>query len=90
MSELAYRRSQTIAWNRIGEDLIAYQFSGNKKFFQLNPTAACVWEALEQPKTATELVNLLCADFSVHPSQAETDVRELLGKMISEELIFES
>ena len=52
------------------------------KFCVLNGSAAVLWEKLDQPRTASDLSNVLCERFSgVDPGTAESDVRAALQQL---------
>jgi hypothetical protein len=54
-----------------------------RRFCQLNATAACVWERLERPATATEIAIALRDRFAVpDTAQVEADVTEALRQLV--------
>ena len=53
-----------------------------QKFFVMNPTAAVLWEALEQPCDEQGLAKTLCAEFTgVTHDKALDDVRAAIQNM---------
>ena len=47
-------------------------------YITLNPTASFLWDAMTQPRTASELVGLLTEEFDVSGENAEKDVISFL------------
>jgi hypothetical protein len=58
------------------------------RFFQLNPTAAFVWNQLAEPSTAEALATEVCSRFEgAASSEVQRDVREILQQMLAHQLI---
>lgn len=83
-------QSKDVAWNFLGDDVIAFNLSGEREFHNLNATAAAVFEALQVPCTSEDLARKLVEEFAVDMAQASTDVESLLGELKSKRLIVES
>ncbi len=66
----------------IGENIA--NFSG---YIQLNPSAACIWEALREPNTAAGLARALEETFDIPTAQAEEDVAEFLRELIAHDMV---
>ena len=43
------------------------------RLFTLSPTATCIWEALAEPRSTSELAAGLCATFNVDQATALSD-----------------
>jgi hypothetical protein len=79
----------------IGKDLVASDLGGetvlfdlNRSFYYgLNRVAARVWEHLSEPRSAGEVLDRLRAEFDVDPSEAWSDLRDLLAEMAEKGLI---
>ena len=56
-------------------------------FYGFNPTAARVWELIEQPRPLSDLCNALTAEFDVDAITCEADLRLLLADMAKDGLI---
>lgn len=50
-------------------------------YFGLNRVGATVWDALEEPKTASQLCQSVMDKFEVDETRCFADVIELLGKL---------
>lgn len=87
---IRFVQSKDLAWNFLGDRIIAFNLSGERQFHDLNPTAAFLFQALETPKSEDELVALLSQEFEVDDGQAKTDVQELLADMSAKALIIKS
>ena|SRR5688572_221553 len=58
------------------------------KFFQLNPTAAFVWEQLAEPSTAARLASEVSHRFEgAPPPDAIHEVQALLEQMLTHQLV---
>ena len=58
-------------------------------YMSLNPTAAFLWEAMAQPKSAEELTLALTEEFEVTLAQASKDVEDFLSHLLERSLIKE-
>lgn len=61
-----------------------------KRYYQLNETAALVWRALEQGKSASEVVEELTAAYDVTRERAAESVEKLLHSFQSNKLVVQS
>ena len=76
-----YRRNPRVEASALKAESLLFDPETNK-FCLLNETAALVWEQLEQPTTAEQLVVIVCEHFGgVERSQVETDVGLLLHRL---------
>ena len=57
------------------------------KYYQLNPSAGQVWSLLEQPRTVTEICEMLSKDFKVTPEACEKDVLHFLDELVSRKIV---
>lgn len=84
---ISYVRKASIEVAPLGAEAILYD-PDSKRFFQLNATAACVWESLQQPRTAAELTVAIRDRFDVSSaSHVETDVAEALRRLVDLEMV---
>lgn len=56
-------------------------------FYGFNPTAARVWELIEEPRPLSDLCIALTAEFDVDAITCEADLRLLLADMAKDGLI---
>jgi hypothetical protein len=76
-----YRRNPRIEASAMKAESLLFDPSTNK-FCLLNETAALVWQRLDTPVTAEQLVTIVCQRFDgVEPWQAEKDVASLLCRL---------
>jgi PqqD family protein of HPr-rel-A system len=54
---------------------------GSGATVRLNPAAACVWDALESPRTLPEIAATLAERFGIPVEQALADVRPVLADL---------
>ncbi len=63
------------------EDEAVVLHLGKGMYYGLNPVGATVWNALQQPKTVGELVELVTGQFDVDAGKCEDDLAALLGQL---------
>jgi len=61
------------------EDEAVVLHLGKGVYYGLNPVGATVWNALQQPKTVSELVEIVTREFDVEAGRCENDLFDLLG-----------
>lgn len=83
-------QSKDVAWNYLGERVIAFNLNGEKQFHDLNETAAVIFSALQIPMNEKELVEAVLKEFEVDPAQAADDVQAILAEMNQKRLIIEA
>lgn len=82
-----YVRSVVIEAAPLGAEAVLYD-PDSKRFCQLNATAACVWETLQQPSTAAEISGAIRERFTVPDvAQVESDVEEALRQLLDLKLV---
>jgi hypothetical protein len=59
----------------------------NSVYYGMNPAGARVWDLLKQPKSVTELRDVLLEEYEVDQERCEKDLLTLLGTMREEGLI---
>jgi hypothetical protein len=57
------------------------------RYFTLNSTGGRVWEALETPRTVSELVDAVCASHEVEPARARTEIEALIAELAADRLV---
>lgn len=78
---LLYARAPDITPRQIDDSLFAAVPTTNT-IHHLDPMAAAVWRALEQPRTLREIVELFAAAFpEVEREVLRRDLRAVLGRM---------
>ncbi|MGH9602339.1 MAG: PqqD family protein [Terriglobales bacterium] len=63
------------------EDEAVVLHLGKGVYYGLNPVGATVWNALQQPKTVGELVEIVTREFEVEAIRCEGDLLELLERL---------
>jgi hypothetical protein len=56
-------------------------------YFGLNPIGARIWELIQEPKAAKDIVHVLLEEYDVDPQRCESDVLQLLHDLSQHELI---
>ena len=72
-------------WSRsAGDRAILYSWDEGKSIV-LNPTGAVLWESLESPRTASELVDVLVGRFpGLQTEHARVDVARFVERLVGE------
>ena len=60
---------------------------GTEKIFELNPTAARIWDLLAEGLTREDIHSRICEEFDVPGEIASQEIEELLSSLISENII---
>jgi hypothetical protein len=77
--------SEQISCNLSGEAVILNLRTGN--YFGLNPVGARVWELLQQPRTVSEIRDLILSEYEVDSARCERDLHALVEELASRGLI---
>ena len=81
-----YERATELMEAEVGDELVALQPSLGL-CFGFNSVAAAVWQRLDTPKSAEELVAELLDEYEVERSQCAAELDELLDRMTEHGLI---
>jgi hypothetical protein len=71
---------------RVGDEIVLVHLETNR-IFELNRTAAALWDLLATTPTRAELEQQMGAEFDVEPEQLATEIDDLLRQLASEQLI---
>jgi hypothetical protein len=71
---------------RLGESAVLIRMR-TSRIYELNATAARIWELLEQHATRAEVVNALLGEFDIERRDAESAVDDLLATLTAEGLL---
>lgn len=77
-----YRRGQGVEEAPMEGETLLYH-AGEKKFCQLNETAAFLWSRLDQPRSVDEIARDMCESYEgVEFDQARADVQATVDELI--------
>ena len=76
---------QTIA-RKMGDGMILLQLRTNR-IFELNPTAARLWDLIVSSGNRDEIVETLVSEFEVESGEVEGEVDQIVGSLLEAELI---
>ncbi|MCL6449688.1 MAG: PqqD family protein [Acetobacteraceae bacterium] len=85
-SNTVLTRTERIRWTNVGDDIVLMD-PENESYYQLNATAAVVWELADSKSTVADMVREICAGFECDPATAEADVKELIGVLLERGLV---
>ena len=78
--------SSSHLYSEIGEEAVILDISSGV-YYGLNEVGVDIWNWLQEPKTATDIVNLLLEEYDVSQEQAEQDLKSILQEMSAAGLI---
>ena len=81
-----YRRVEGLPFQRLGEEMLVVAPRA-RDVHMLSPTAASVWELLEQPVEEEEIVERLMEGYDVTKSRARKDVAALIEDLVGKGLV---
>ena len=57
------------------------------EYFSLKGVGARIWEIIQEPKTAREILNTILNDYAVEPERGERDLLAVLQELADEGLV---
>lgn len=57
------------------------------QYFGTNTIGERIWELLEQPRTLTELIDMLAGEYDVDRATCERDVTDFVAELLDAELV---
>lgn len=86
---MQYRRADDMTWD-VSEDRAVVLDAGGTTLITLNPVGTLLWQMLEAPRAAQDLVDELSREFPDVPrSQIRDDVTAFLDDLVRERLLVE-
>lgn len=70
---------------RVGDEVVLVHLETNR-VYELNRTAASLWDALATGATQAELEQRLAQEFDVEPNELAREIDDLLGQLRSAQL----
>ncbi len=80
------RPDPNVLAKRVDNEIVLVHLETNR-IFELNPTAASLWDLLGTGSTPAELEERLALEFDVEPAQLAHEINALLRQLASEQLI---
>jgi hypothetical protein len=92
IGDMEINKEQTF---RIPEEVLFQEVSGesvlldlaSESYFGLDPVGTRIWALLNEDKSAGQVLDALLGEYEVDPGTLETDLEELLDKMLTAGLI---
>jgi hypothetical protein len=72
--------------NRMGDQIVLVHV-GTDRIFELNQSAARVWDLLTSDHNLSEIQKILLEEFNISESDASQQIKELLDSLIAERII---
>ena len=83
---VSYRVSSQQLHSEIGSEGVILDLKSGV-YYGLNETGNQIWQWLQQPKTESEIIDLVLEEYEVTPEQGASDVKALLQEMIGAGII---
>jgi hypothetical protein len=83
---LTYQVSPEQLHSEIGSEAVVLDIKSGV-YYGLNETGNQIWQWLQQPKTESEIIDLVLAEYDVTPEQGTSDVKALLQEMLDAGII---
>lgn len=85
-SDPTLRPDPNVLAKRVDDEIVLVQLETNR-IYELNLTAAFVWDTLAEGITRAELEERMAGEFAVEPGELARELDELLRQLTSERLI---
>jgi hypothetical protein len=89
--EQVFVRSKAVVSRRVAGETLIVPVRGKvgdlASIYSFNQTGSLIWQALESPKSASELISIVEQEYAVSREQAEQDVKQFLRDMQSVDLV---
>ena len=76
-----YLRRPEPVFSEVGDELAILDLR-SEQYHSVGPVGACVWEALSEPRTIEELVQLVTDEFDVAESDAGADIAVFVEQLV--------
>lgn len=86
MNSERYSISPDAVANRMGDQIVVVHV-GTDRIFELNSTAARIWDLLSEGRNRSEIERVLSEEFNVSEAEAARQIEELLKSLVSENII---
>lgn len=81
-----YQVSANHLYSEVADEAVILDL-GSGVYYGLNSVGVDIWQWLQQPKTETEILNLVLAKYDVTQKQADLDIQSILKEMLKKGLI---
>ena len=85
-SDALFGRSPDVLCDPSGDRVMLMRLDTGA-FYTMNGSAGRIWDLLENPMRASEIVQAMSAAFDVEPARCDADVRAMLRQMREEGLV---
>ncbi|MGF1542644.1 MAG: PqqD family protein, partial [Pleurocapsa sp.] len=85
-SKTTYKVSPNHLYSEIADEAVILDLESGV-YYGLNSVGVDIWQWLQQPQTAQNLLSLVLEEYEVTPEQAEQDIQSILQEMLDKGLI---
>lgn len=82
-------RSTGLTWQIVGDDVVVLDLEGSV-YLKLEGSGRALWEALTEPRTEADLVEVLTGRYAIEPDRAARDVASFLDQLRRRDLLDDS
>jgi hypothetical protein len=82
----AVKANPNVIFRRLGDEIVLFHL-GSDRFYELNGTAARLWELLNAGQDDAQIRERMLAEFAVDPEQLAGEAEALLDSLRQEDLI---
>ena len=82
-----YRQNPSIAWNVIGDQVVAVSLGEERRIHEFSEVASVIWQHLNSGINFEELHQVVVDQFEVEPAEARKDLRDLLDDLTAKGLV---
>lgn len=84
--EICYSRNEDMLVGQSGSETFMLSVSTGV-YFALNETATSIWQLLHQPRTESDIVTALAAEYKVDAEQCRTEIGPFLAELVRREVL---
>ena len=93
LSGKTFKKNRSIVSRRIADEMLLVPVRGHladmERIFTLNPVAEHIWEQLDGQRQMGEIRDSILDAFDVAKEEAEADISEFIGDLLTADLIVE-
>lgn len=81
-------RNPDTIWTNLNEKIVIMGIASNR-YFEVAGVGQDIWNLLEQPRSLSQLIDSIVAEYDVEAAQCEKDVQGFLASLLAAQLIRE-
>jgi hypothetical protein len=81
-----YSVAPTVSFRQVGDEVFLLH-RNESTVFNLNPTAAFIWNGIAKGESAEAVAKKLCEEYDIEPERAHDDVLELIAALLQKRMV---